>query len=81
MTTTSIIDIIAFCGFFGIIITAMLCITIWFVIHTILQHKCKHDWECILNSSITYDGDDKVGYISVLRCTRCGKIKKIKVKY
>lgn len=73
MTTTPIIDIIAFCGFFGIILMAMLCITIWFVIHTILQHKCKHDWE-----DFEVHSYKSASVITILKCRKCGKIKKIK---
>lgn len=80
MTTTSIIDIIAICGFFGIVALAILLGGIWFIIYTILQHKCKHNWECILHNCITYDDEDVPSHVvKVYRCTRCGKEKRYKI--
>ena len=78
--TTPIIDIIAMYGFFGIIALAILLSGIWFIIYTILKNKCKHTWECILNSSITYKGDDTPShFVRIYRCTRCGKEKRYKI--
>lgn len=73
MTTTPIIDIIAMCGFFGIILMTMLGLIIWLVIHTIVENKCNHDWE-----DFEVHSYKRASIITVLKCRKCGKIKKIR---
>lgn len=47
-----------------------------------LEHRCKHEWEIVQELPV-HDGNGgiPVAYLYVLRCKKCGDIKRRQVKY
>ena len=46
-----------------------------------LEHRCKHEWEAVREIPVYSDnGDIPIAYLYVLRCKKCGGIKRRQVK-
>lgn len=60
------------------IIASLIIVCVTLIIITAIKNSCKHEWETIRVINVYEDGDHSMPIFHryVLRCKKCGKIKK-----